>query len=168
MISDDRPATGGRGFKSRRDYPTALRLIRPLAEQGDANAQYNLGVFYDNGLGRKCDNFSRPCRTAYDPRADSRGAEAHTRVKAEPSSKKRRELGCPLLALSGKSDRTRVCPLLEGQPDIDQPLLPCGVEVLASAGALSRLQSRASARKIMIPFFERHDRSFFLNRPRKC
>ena len=35
----------------RRDYATALRLIRPLAEQGDANAQYNLGVFYDNGLG---------------------------------------------------------------------------------------------------------------------
>ena len=25
----------------RRDYATALRLIRPLAEQGDANAQYN-------------------------------------------------------------------------------------------------------------------------------
>jgi TPR repeat protein len=35
----------------RRDYPTAVRLIRPLAEQGDANAQYTLGVFYDNGLG---------------------------------------------------------------------------------------------------------------------
>jgi hypothetical protein len=35
----------------RRDYATALRLVRPLAEQGDANAQYNLGVFYDNGLG---------------------------------------------------------------------------------------------------------------------
>jgi uncharacterized protein len=34
----------------RRDYATALRLIRPLAEQGDATAQYNLGVFYDNGL----------------------------------------------------------------------------------------------------------------------
>ena len=34
----------------RRDYATAVRLIRPLAEQGDANAQYNLGVFYDNGL----------------------------------------------------------------------------------------------------------------------
>jgi TPR repeat protein len=26
-------------------------LNRPLAEQGDANAQYNLGTFYDNGLG---------------------------------------------------------------------------------------------------------------------
>jgi uncharacterized protein len=28
-----------------------VRLIRPLAEQGDANAQYKLSVFYDNGLG---------------------------------------------------------------------------------------------------------------------
>ena len=35
----------------RRDYATAVRLIRPLAEQGNANAQYNLGVLYDNGLG---------------------------------------------------------------------------------------------------------------------
>jgi TPR repeat protein len=35
----------------RRDYATAVRLIRPLAVQGDANAQYKLGVFYDNGLG---------------------------------------------------------------------------------------------------------------------
>ena len=35
----------------RRDYATAVRLIRPLAEHGDANAQYNLGVLYDNGLG---------------------------------------------------------------------------------------------------------------------
>ena len=35
---------------NRRDYATALRLTRPLAEQGDATAQYNLGVFYDNGL----------------------------------------------------------------------------------------------------------------------
>ena len=34
----------------KRDYATALRLIRPLAEQGDATAQYNLGFFYDNGL----------------------------------------------------------------------------------------------------------------------
>ena len=34
----------------KRDYATAVRLIRPLAEQGDATAQYNLGVFFDNGL----------------------------------------------------------------------------------------------------------------------
>jgi TPR repeat protein len=35
----------------KRDYATAIQLIRPLAEQGDPNAQYMLGVFYDNGLG---------------------------------------------------------------------------------------------------------------------
>jgi TPR repeat protein len=35
----------------RRDYATAVRLVRPLAEQGNASAQYTLGVFYDNGLG---------------------------------------------------------------------------------------------------------------------
>lgn len=35
----------------RHDYATAVRLNRPLAEQGNANAQYNLGTFYDNGLG---------------------------------------------------------------------------------------------------------------------
>jgi uncharacterized protein len=35
----------------KRDYATAARIIRPLAEQGDARAQYTLGVFYDNGLG---------------------------------------------------------------------------------------------------------------------
>ena len=35
----------------RRDYTTAARIIHPLAESGDATAQYNLGVFYDNGLG---------------------------------------------------------------------------------------------------------------------
>jgi len=33
------------------DYATALREWTPLAEQGDATAQYNLGVLYDNGWG---------------------------------------------------------------------------------------------------------------------
>jgi len=33
------------------DYATALKEWKPLAEQGDANAQYNLGVMYDNGQG---------------------------------------------------------------------------------------------------------------------
>ncbi len=42
----------------RRDYATAARIMRPLAEHGDANAQYNLGVFYDNGLGVPQDKIS--------------------------------------------------------------------------------------------------------------
>ncbi len=35
----------------RGDYATALREIRPLAEQGHAKAQWGLGVLYDNGYG---------------------------------------------------------------------------------------------------------------------
>ena len=35
----------------RGDYTTALREWRPLAEQGDALAQYNLGVLYRKGRG---------------------------------------------------------------------------------------------------------------------
>ena len=33
------------------DYATALREWKPLAEQGDASAQNNLGVMYKNGYG---------------------------------------------------------------------------------------------------------------------
>ncbi len=33
------------------DYATALKEWRPLADQGDAEAQSNLGVMYDNGRG---------------------------------------------------------------------------------------------------------------------
>jgi hypothetical protein len=35
----------------RGDYATALRLWRPLADQGNSNAQYVLGMMYDDGLG---------------------------------------------------------------------------------------------------------------------
>jgi TPR repeat protein len=31
------------------DYATALKEWKPLAEAGDADAQYNLGVIYDKG-----------------------------------------------------------------------------------------------------------------------
>ena len=35
----------------KQDYATALRLLRQLADQGDAWAQFNLGVMYVNGRG---------------------------------------------------------------------------------------------------------------------
>jgi TPR repeat protein len=35
----------------RGDYKTAFQIFQPLAEQGDADAQYNLGVMYHNGEG---------------------------------------------------------------------------------------------------------------------
>ena len=33
------------------DYTTVLNTFRPLAEQGDASAQFKLGVMYHQGLG---------------------------------------------------------------------------------------------------------------------
>jgi TPR repeat protein len=33
------------------DHAAALRVLRPPANQGDAVAQFNLGVMYDNGHG---------------------------------------------------------------------------------------------------------------------
>jgi TPR repeat protein len=41
----------GMEANTRGDYTTALREWRPLAEQGDALAQYNLGVLYRKGRG---------------------------------------------------------------------------------------------------------------------
>ena len=35
----------------RGDFETANRLLLPLAEQGDAEAQFNLGLMYDSGRG---------------------------------------------------------------------------------------------------------------------
>ena len=39
----------------RQDYTEALRLLRPLAEAGNAKAQNNLGTLYQLGLGIKLD-----------------------------------------------------------------------------------------------------------------
>ena len=38
------------------DFATALREWRPLAEQGDAGAQFNLGLMYNEGQGVPQDN----------------------------------------------------------------------------------------------------------------
>jgi uncharacterized protein len=45
------PIEDGEAARDRKDYATALRLFRSLAEQGDATAQEHLGVMYENGLG---------------------------------------------------------------------------------------------------------------------
>jgi uncharacterized protein len=41
---------------ARGDYAKALRLIRPLANDGDASAQFNLGLMYATGQGVQQDN----------------------------------------------------------------------------------------------------------------
>ena len=36
---------------NRGDYVTAMKILRPLAERGDATAEYDVGVMYDQGFG---------------------------------------------------------------------------------------------------------------------
>jgi TPR repeat protein len=45
----------GQAAYNRGDYATAVALFRPLAEQGNADAQNNLGWMYDQGSGVKQD-----------------------------------------------------------------------------------------------------------------
>jgi len=45
------PFEEGVAAHDRGDYATAVRLWRPLAEQGNADAQFNLGVGYKKGEG---------------------------------------------------------------------------------------------------------------------
>jgi TPR repeat protein len=45
------PFEDGLAAYQRDDYATSLRLWRPLAEQGNAQAQSNLGLIYDRGQG---------------------------------------------------------------------------------------------------------------------
>jgi TPR repeat protein len=45
------PIEDARTAYVRGDFTTAIRIIRPLAEQGDAIAQYNLGYMYAHGQG---------------------------------------------------------------------------------------------------------------------
>ena len=45
------PLEGGIGAYKRGDYTTALRILRPLANQGSAEAQFWLGAMYEHGQG---------------------------------------------------------------------------------------------------------------------
>src|SRR5436189_4366262 len=45
------PFEDARAAFNKGDYATTLRLIRPLADRGDALAQSDLGIMYANGLG---------------------------------------------------------------------------------------------------------------------
>jgi TPR repeat protein len=49
--SVDGQLENGAAAYERGDYPTALRMWRPVADRGSAIAQFNLGVMYENGQG---------------------------------------------------------------------------------------------------------------------
>ncbi len=79
----------------RGDYATALREFRPLAEQGNAGAQHNLGVMYYNGHGvpqdyaEAPDGGARPPSRAT-PKPNSISASCTTRAWAFPRTTPRR------------------------------------------------------------------------------
>ena len=58
----------------RGDYGTALRIWRPLADQGNAEAQSNLGFMYEkgNGVAQDFKEAVRLCRTCGSPCASAR------------------------------------------------------------------------------------------------
>ena len=49
------PIEDGKAAYERGDYVTALRLMRPLAEQGQTNAQFSIGMMYAIGKGVRHD-----------------------------------------------------------------------------------------------------------------
>jgi TPR repeat protein len=50
------PLEDGLVARKNSDYEAAIRLLRPLADQGDAQAQYNVGEMYQYGQGVPHDN----------------------------------------------------------------------------------------------------------------
>ena len=64
----------GMDANNRGDYATALREWRPLAEQGDARAQFDLGLLYENGDGVPR-NYAK-ARQWYEKSAAQGGAKA--------------------------------------------------------------------------------------------
>ena len=63
---------------NRGDYATALREWRPLAEQGDTDAQFNLGLLYANGQGVPKDDAQ--ARQWYEKAAAKGHAEAQVNL----------------------------------------------------------------------------------------
>ncbi len=66
---------------NRGDYATASREMKPLAEQGFAKAQYNLGVMYDKGGGGACHRIMLR-RSAGIARPPSRVSPKHSTTSA--------------------------------------------------------------------------------------
>ena len=62
----------------RGDFASALRAVRPLAEQGDADAQYYLGAMYENGRGVR-QNYAEAAKW-YRRAAEQSHAEAEMRL----------------------------------------------------------------------------------------
>ena len=93
------PFEDGVAAYARGDYAPLFRLLRPFAEQGDATAQYSLGVMYANGEGVPQDY-----RCARRVLADRHGSEPE---KARKSHHKTAATACNGLIHAAKPHPTR-------------------------------------------------------------
>ena len=58
LIESERLTSRGEEAAKRGDFQTAFEAWQPLAERGDADAQFRLGVLFDRGLGTREDPFA--------------------------------------------------------------------------------------------------------------
>lgn len=58
LVESERLASRGEKAAKRDDFATAIEAWRPLAERGDADAQFRLGVLHERGLGTREDPFA--------------------------------------------------------------------------------------------------------------
>lgn len=74
------PFEDGQAAYGREDYGVAIRLWRPLAEQGDARAQYMVGLAY--GLGHGVPQSYAEAAKWYRRAADQGNSDAQTNLGA--------------------------------------------------------------------------------------
>jgi TPR repeat protein len=109
------PLEDGLAAYSRGDYATAMQLWRPLADRGDADAQFDLGVLYQNGQGVPQDYAA--ALNWYRKAADQGNADAHQGGMTRPfgnsiilRSASRRPLAAPHRVFSpGDRCGSRLC-----------------------------------------------------------
>ena len=111
------------GFASLRqeDYSRAAEVFRPLAEQGESTAMYNLGLLLDKGLGLEQDRSS---------------AATWYRLAAE-RGEARAQYNLALLSIEGKAvdqDYNRAVELLRLAADKGQARAQYNLGILASEG----------------------------------
>ncbi len=110
----------GREAYRRGEYATAYRIWKPLAEQGNAAAQYNLGLLYQHGLGveRQLAGFPRPTTGLRCPRSPRAPYEVNVRIEIPPVPVNHEFGIAELGALSFHRPRARVLGLAKGSLQI--------------------------------------------------
>jgi len=124
------------------DYAAALRAFRPLAEQGQARAQFNLGVLYDDGRGVPQDH--REAAKWFRLAAEQGNATAQNNLglmfeRGEAGLGPNLEVAYALFNLSATGDPSAANPAIRNRDSVRAALSP---RALDAAQALTRALAR--------------------------